>query len=176
MKFKPKHPVPPRVSVRDELRALMRQFLALKPKETKMVKHYINEVGTPVTSYKTKYGEGNSVLCSVEQNSDLSWTTLRYDDDRVHHDFTEKDDKTFISFGCTTFDESLPLNSIHIDLTHKSINVSIWGGNVTVTAYPEHPNYENFNVPEEEVEPSPSEEDPVMGKVLFKFCFSNQGD
>ena len=137
-----------------------------------MVKHYINDAGTPVTSYKTKYGEGNSVRCSIEQNSDLSWTTL-WHDDRVSHRFSERDDETLIEFGCALARDELALRSVHFDLTHESINISIWGGNLRVIAYPEHPDYESFYMDEEEVEPSVPAE-PIMGKVLFELCFSSK--
>jgi len=38
---------------------------------------------------------------------------------------------------------------------------------VRVTIYRDHPNYDSYDYPEEEVEPSPEGSDPVMGKEIF---------
>lgn len=36
----------------------------------------------------------------------------------------------------------------------------------SVVVYPSHPRYDEFPFPEVEVEPSPSDQDPILGKVI----------
>lgn len=56
-------------------------------------------------------------------------------------------------------------NFIASDTTGYSIEADNKG--VRVTIYPDHPNYADYDYPEEEVEPSPDGESLIMGKQVY---------
>jgi hypothetical protein len=75
-------------------------------------------------------------------------------DTNVSLDYTENEDGDIRSF-CFRMS------------TRKGSSMEVDRNGVRITIYPDHPNYADYNYPEEEVEPSAHGEELIMGKQVY---------
>jgi len=121
------------------------------------------------TSYTSKNGSGTIMGdYEIEQNTDKSWTTLR-GKDKVHHNFQDTcaSEETYVRLA-SIFGSNGLHTTTHFNFEDSAISVSFdsRSGRLTVVAYPEHPQYKSFPQTETEVEPTPHDHPPALGKFI----------
>jgi len=122
------------------------------------------------TSYTTKHGSGSTMYdATVEQNSDKSWTTLRSEESGADHTFQDScsSGEDYVRFMSSFSPEGLHLSSaFNFADSAVSVDFDSHTGRLTVIAYPQHPQYKSFPQVETEVEPTPHDHPPALGKFI----------
>jgi len=122
------------------------------------------------TSYTTKHGSGTTMHdVDVEHNSDKSWTTLRSEEHGADHTFQ---DRCTSKEDCIRFTSSFTTEGFHevsyFDFANSAVSVffDTRSGRLQVIAYPQHPQYKSLPQLETEVEPTPADHPPALGKFI----------
>jgi hypothetical protein len=128
--------------------------------------------------FETKHGKVSSLGDYYEQSSDKTYYQIRRDEETLHHHFNDvcKSGEPYINFSWSTLKGFF----LSCNLNYSDKGIRIWfeatSGRLVVTMTPEHPHYDSYPYLEEEVEPTPPGEEPVMGKFLVDFSFNEKYD
>lgn len=100
-------------------------------------------------------------------------TTLRHKGfdatypEQINHRLSGRSLDTCVSMDYSQ-NEDGDINHFHVMASSiKGFSLEANQSGVQVTIYPDHPNYDSYNYPEEEVEPSPDGEALIMGKQVY---------
>jgi hypothetical protein len=100
-------------------------------------------------------------------------TTLRHKGfdstypEEVSHRMYGKSLDTCVGLSYTQ-NEDGDIHQFHMNVSdRKGYSMEVDNKGVRVTIYPDHPNYAEYDYPEEEVEPSPEGESLIMGKLVY---------
>jgi len=122
------------------------------------------------TSYTTKHGSGSIMYdVDVEQNSDKSWTTLRSEELGADHTFQDScsSGEDYVRFMSLFSPEGFHQGSyLHFGDSAVSVSFDTSSGRLEVIAFPQHPQYKSFPQAETEVEPTPHDHPPALGKFI----------
>jgi hypothetical protein len=118
--------------------------------------------------FKTKHGKVSGLGDSYEQSSDKTYYQIHRDKETLHHNFGDmcKSGENCVNFGWST-SEGLFLSC---NFSYSDSGIHVWfeatSGRLVVTMTPEHTHYDSYPLPEEEIEPTPPDAEPVMGKFI----------
>jgi hypothetical protein len=88
-----------------------------------------------------------------------------YDDHGIFRTVSDRDDHTSVRFWShTNTDGEIGVVGFERFTRHSCVFHQKNSGSVVV--YPSHPQYASYPFPEVEVEPSPSHEEPILGKII----------
>ena len=87
--------------------------------------------------------------------------------EEIDHQLYGHSSDTFVNVSYTQTEDG-DIKCFNINMSDsKGYSMEVNNKGIRVTIYPDHPNYAEYDSPEEEVEPSPSGEGPVMGKIVY---------
>jgi len=129
-----------------------------------------------MSTFETKNGRWTTSSHHHELSEDRVHVYSEYEFDNiehVEHYIGDNDDTTYFSASVSRqandgsdLYANGEIRSYNMSMYDQYIDIFISRNRGRVVVHPNHPRYDEFDFPEEEVEPSGYDEEPIMGKII----------